>query len=87
MCQVKALRTSQVFLALIFATCFTLVAGRQLIEEAPKSTDWRKLGYQTTKPTIGILAQRCHDCPGRYVDIGIYFYFLFCGDPRLRQDI
>ena len=28
-------------------------------------TDWQKMGYKTTKPTIGILAQRCHNCPGQ----------------------
>lgn len=67
----SALHTLLLFVTLIFVTGFTLVAGRQLIEEAPKSTDWRKLGYKTTKPTIGILAQRCHDCPGRsYVAAG-----------------
>jgi hypothetical protein len=69
------------FAALLLATGFALVAGRQLTEEAPKSTDWRKMGYKTTKPTIGILAQRCHDCPGRYVD-----KFLFSNYFRQRND-
>lgn len=74
MIYMSALRTLLLFVTLIFVTGFTLVAGRQLIEEAPKSTDWRKLGYKTTKPTIGILAQRCHDCPGRYVGSGIFLF-------------
>jgi gamma-glutamyl hydrolase len=32
---------------------------------------WRSADYKTHKPTIGILAQRCHDCPGRsYIAAG-----------------
>lgn len=63
-------RAPVLFVALILVTgLVALVTGRQLVQEPPKSTDWRKLGYKTTKPTIGILAQRCHDCPGRYVTL------------------
>jgi hypothetical protein len=67
MVQMKVLNSSTLFVTLLLVTGLALVAGRQLTEEPRKSTDWRKLGYKTTKPTIGILAQRCHDCPGRYV--------------------
>ena len=69
------LRTPVQLVALILVTGFALVAGRQMVtEESPKGTDWRKLGYKTTKPTIGILAQSCHDCPGRYVEPAFFFF-------------
>lgn len=70
------LRTPVQLVALILVTGFALVASRQMVtEESPKGTDWRKLGYKTTKPTIGILAQSCHDCPGRYVEPAFLFLF------------
>lgn len=35
------------------------------------SHSWRSATVKTTRPTIGILAQRCHDCPGRsYIAAG-----------------
>jgi hypothetical protein len=30
-----------------------------------ESAAWKNVDYKTTKPTIGILAQHCHNCPGR----------------------
>lgn len=46
----------------------TFVSARELKTdhmEDTKTFDWRNAGYKTNKPSIGILAQRCHDCPGR----------------------
>ena len=57
---------SAILLGVLFALAgVTLVSGRQLLEEPLKNTDWQALGYKTTKPTIGIVSQRCHNCPGR----------------------
>jgi len=62
-------------LVLALLHVLALATARQLLNEAAlggdQPFDWRKAGYKTNKPTIGILAQRCHDCPGHsYVAAG-----------------
>ena len=56
-------------LLLVLAQALALASARELRQEpaAPK-VDWLSKGYKNSKPTIGILAQRCHDCPGRWAD-------------------
>jgi len=59
--------------ALVLANALALGTGRHLLDDgaAPTPLDWRKAGYKTDKPVIGILTQRCHDCPGySYVAAG-----------------
>ena len=49
-------------LAAIFQTSSFVVAS---------GSSWKTSDIQTYQPTIGILAQRCHDCPGRsYIAAG-----------------
>ena len=72
-------RFAALLLATIAVHAVALVSARQLQGEPsqvdhhhePAAFNWHSAGYKTNKPAIGILAQRCHDCPGySYVAAG-----------------